>query len=350
MQNTSRPSSSQQQGRSQQPQQQQQQQQQQPARLNASNTPNPSTPLSVSIPKVSSATYYNQTSSPQSPTSNQKYIESSDAPLVHPRLSPSRNQQQQQQQQQQSIDNNGPRSYADMLKLKQAPQKQSESSKSTISPPNEANDLSPSRAQSPVNNNNTKMDSVSTSGIVSLETDGPSSSDLSPSNQPESSSVPAAPPSLPNSSRNADSTLPRRNSSTSDHPQQQQQQHPSPSHQQYNNSRGRGGRGGNYRYSNDRRPGANNGLNRGGRGGGPGRRPMNNTNNTGSNGPPQAQSQSQSQVQSQQPPPPYQARVSGGRGNGRYFDRHRGGGNYHNSNPTVHRFTSNTGNVEPQVH
>ena len=59
--------SSNQQRRSQQPPQQQQQQQQ---RMN----PNSSAPLSVAIPKVSSATYYNQTSSssPQSPTSNQK--------------------------------------------------------------------------------------------------------------------------------------------------------------------------------------------------------------------------------------------------------------------------------------
>ncbi len=65
-QNSTRPSSSSQQGR---PQQQQQQQQQQ-TRMNS----NSSTPLSVTIPKVSSATYYNQTSSssPQSPNSNQK--------------------------------------------------------------------------------------------------------------------------------------------------------------------------------------------------------------------------------------------------------------------------------------
>ncbi|CAF5038898.1 unnamed protein product, partial [Rotaria sp. Silwood1] len=44
--------------------QQQQQQQQQQTRINS----NSSTPLSVTIPKVSSATYYNQTSSssPQS--------------------------------------------------------------------------------------------------------------------------------------------------------------------------------------------------------------------------------------------------------------------------------------------
>ncbi|CAF5193523.1 unnamed protein product, partial [Rotaria sp. Silwood1] len=64
-QNSNRPSSSQQ-GRSQQHQQQQQQQQ---TRINS----NSSTPLSVTIPKVSSATYYNQTSSssPQSPNSNQ---------------------------------------------------------------------------------------------------------------------------------------------------------------------------------------------------------------------------------------------------------------------------------------
>ncbi len=63
-QNSTRPSSSSQQGR---PQQQQQQQQ---TRMNS----NSSTPLSVTIPKVSSATYYNQTSSssPQSPNSNQK--------------------------------------------------------------------------------------------------------------------------------------------------------------------------------------------------------------------------------------------------------------------------------------
>jgi hypothetical protein len=58
-QNSNRPQSSQQ-GRS---------QQQQQSRTN----PNSSTPLSVTIPKVSSATYYNQTSSsPQSPNSNQK--------------------------------------------------------------------------------------------------------------------------------------------------------------------------------------------------------------------------------------------------------------------------------------
>ena len=62
-QNSNRPSSSQQQGRS-------QQQQQQQSRMN----PNSSTPLSVSIPKVSSTSYGNQTSSssPQSPNSNQK--------------------------------------------------------------------------------------------------------------------------------------------------------------------------------------------------------------------------------------------------------------------------------------
>ncbi|CAF1522880.1 unnamed protein product, partial [Adineta steineri] len=35
----------------------------------------------------------------------------------------------------------------------------------------------------------------------------------------------------------------------------------------------------------------------------------------------------------------------------RFFDRSRGGGgNYHNSNQTVHRFTGSAGNVEPQVH
>ncbi len=60
-QNSIRPSSAQQ-GR---PQQQQQQ-----TRMNS----NSSTPLSVTIPKVPSVTYYNQTSSssPQSPNSNQK--------------------------------------------------------------------------------------------------------------------------------------------------------------------------------------------------------------------------------------------------------------------------------------
>lgn len=63
-QNSTRPSSSSsQQGRP--PQQQQQQ-----TRMNS----NSSQPLTVTIPKVSSVTYYNQTSSssPQSPNSNQK--------------------------------------------------------------------------------------------------------------------------------------------------------------------------------------------------------------------------------------------------------------------------------------
>ncbi|UJR37007.1 hypothetical protein I4U23_029714 [Adineta vaga] len=297
-QNSNRPSSSSQQGRS--------QQQQQQSRMNS----NSSTPLSVSIPKVSSATYYNQTSSssPQSPNSNQKA------------------------QQQQANDNNGPRTYADMLKVKQTPQQQTESTKS---PTNETNDLSSSRAQSPINNttNNTnpKTDSVS----VNPETNGPlssSSSDLSPSNQTE-------PPGASQSLTINDSNAARRNSSASDHPQQQQQQQhsSSPSHQQYNNSRGRGGgRGGgggvNYRYSNERRSGSSNSLNRGGGGRGGGRRSVN--NNAGPNG-----------------PPSYQPRGSGSRGNGRFFDRPRGGGgNYHNSNQTVHRFTGNTGNVEPQVH
>ncbi|CAF5149204.1 unnamed protein product, partial [Rotaria socialis] len=57
-QNSNRPSSSSQQGRSQQQQQQQQ----------SRNNSNSATPLTVTIPKVSSATYYNQTSSssPQS--------------------------------------------------------------------------------------------------------------------------------------------------------------------------------------------------------------------------------------------------------------------------------------------
>ncbi len=65
IQNSNRPSSSSQQGRPPPPQQQQQQ-----TRMNS----NSSTPLSVTIPKVPSATYYNQTSSssPQSPNSNQK--------------------------------------------------------------------------------------------------------------------------------------------------------------------------------------------------------------------------------------------------------------------------------------
>ncbi|CAF4536981.1 unnamed protein product, partial [Rotaria magnacalcarata] len=62
--------------------------------------------------------------SPQSPNSNQK----------------------NQQQQQSVIDNNGPRTYADMLKLKQNPQQQSES---TRSPTNETNDITSPRAQSP---------------------------------------------------------------------------------------------------------------------------------------------------------------------------------------------------------
>ncbi|CAF5150302.1 unnamed protein product, partial [Rotaria socialis] len=55
-QNSNRPSSSSQQGRSQQQQQQ------------SRNNSNSATPLTVTIPKVSSATYYNQTSSssPQS--------------------------------------------------------------------------------------------------------------------------------------------------------------------------------------------------------------------------------------------------------------------------------------------
>lgn len=62
--NSNRSNTSNQQRRSQQPPQQQQQ------RMN----PNSSAPLQLAIPKVSSATYYNQTStsSPQSPTSNQK--------------------------------------------------------------------------------------------------------------------------------------------------------------------------------------------------------------------------------------------------------------------------------------
>lgn len=64
-QNSNRPSSSQQ-GRSQQQQQQQQHQ--------TRNNSNSATPLSVAIPKVTSATYYNQasSSSPQSPNSNPK--------------------------------------------------------------------------------------------------------------------------------------------------------------------------------------------------------------------------------------------------------------------------------------
>ncbi|CAF1220241.1 unnamed protein product [Adineta steineri] len=300
-QNSNRPSSSSQQGR---PQQQQQQQQ---TRMNS----NSSTPLTVTIPKVPSATYYNQTSSssPQSPNSNQKA--------------------QQQQQQQQSIDNNGPRTYADMLKVKTIPQQQQ--TDSTKSPTNETNDLSSPRGQSPINNN-PKTDSVS----VNPETNGPlsssSASDLSPSNQTE----PPAPTSQ--SSTINESNPVRRNSSASDHPQQQHSS--SPSHQQYNNSRGRGGGGGrgggNYRYSNERRSGSSNSLNRGGGGGGGGRgggrRSVN--NNAGPNG-----------------PPAYQSRGSGNRGNGRFFDRSRGGGgNYHNSNQTVHRFTGSAGNVEPQVH
>ena len=230
--------------------------------------------------------------------------------------------------QQVASDNSGPPSYADMLKSKQAPLKQNESNKSTISPPNETNESSSSRAQSPAVH--MKTDSVSTSGIASSEMNGPislSSSDLSPTNPVDASNVPSS------AFVNNDSNLARRNSSASDHNQQhhhQQQQHSSsPSHQQYN-SRGRGGRGGNHRYSNDRRPGSNNNLNRGGRGGG--RRSMNN-NNGGPNG-----------------PPPYPSRPSGARSNGRFFDRSRGGGNYHNSNQTVYRFTGNTGNAEPQVH
>lgn len=304
-QNSTRPSSSSQQGRP--PQQQQQQ-----TRMNS----NSSQPLTVTIPKVSSATYYNQTSSssPQSPNSNQKA---------------------QQQQQQQANDNNGPRTYADMLKVKQIPQQQQ--TDSTKSPTNELNDLSSPRAQSPINNanttttnNNPKTDSVS----VNAETNGPlssSSSDLSPSNPTE--------PAIPSQSSTINDSNPaRRNSSASDHPQQQHSS--SPSHQQYSNSRGRGGgrggNGGSYRYpNNERRSGSNNSLNRGGGGGGGGgrgRRPVN--NNVGSNG-----------------PSGYQQRGGGGRGNGRFFDRSRGGGgNYHNSNQTVHRFTGNTGNVEPQVH
>ena len=61
-QNSNRPSSSAQQGRSQQQQQQ------------SRNNSNSATPLTVTIPKVPSAIYYNQTSSssPQSPNSNQK--------------------------------------------------------------------------------------------------------------------------------------------------------------------------------------------------------------------------------------------------------------------------------------
>lgn len=60
-QNSNRPSSSQQ-GRSQQQQHQ------------TRNNSNSATPLSVAIPKVTSATYYNQasSSSPQSPNSNPK--------------------------------------------------------------------------------------------------------------------------------------------------------------------------------------------------------------------------------------------------------------------------------------
>ncbi|CAF3456065.1 unnamed protein product [Rotaria sp. Silwood1] len=300
-QNSNRPSSSQQ-GRSQQHQQQQQQQQ---TRINS----NSSTPLSVTIPKVSSATYYNQTSSssPQSPNSNQK-----------------NQQQQQQQQQQQPNDNNGPRTYADMLKTKQAPQQQS--TESTKSPTNETNDITSPRAQSPITNTtNSKTDSVS----INTETNGPLSpslSDISPSNQIE------PPTNSQSSTINDASNSIRRNSSASDQPQQQQQQQQqqpqqqqqqqqqqqhqqqhtsSPSHQQYSNSRGRG-RGGNYRYSHERRSGSSNSLNRGGGGGGGsnrggGRRTVN--NNAG--------------------PPTYQSRGSGGRGTGRYFDRSRGGGGFH---------------------
>ncbi|CAF5195915.1 unnamed protein product, partial [Rotaria sp. Silwood1] len=45
------------------------------------------------------------------------------------------------------FDCNGPRTYADMLKTKQAPQQQS--TESTKSPTNETNDITSPRAQSP---------------------------------------------------------------------------------------------------------------------------------------------------------------------------------------------------------
>ena len=243
-----------------------------------SSRSNSSTPLSVSIPKVSSNTFYNQTNSTSSPQS----------PKNHPPAN----------------DNNGPRSYADTLKIKQnAP------NKSTVSPPNESND---SRAQSP---------STSIAALALSETNG-STSDLSSTHPIE-----------PTAANIESTTNPRRNSSAStDHPnpnphhhhhhhhqqqQQQQQQH-------YNPMRGRIHRG------NNRRPMPTN-FNRGaGRGG---RRSMN--HNLGSNGSPGS---------------PYQGRARANH-NARYFDRPRGAGtNYHNSNPTVHRFTGNTAQLEPQVH
>lgn len=239
-----------------------------------SSRSNSSTPLSVSIPKVSSNTFYNQnnsTSSPQSPKNNV-----------------------------QVNDNNGPRTYADTLKIKNAP------TKSTVSPPNESND---SRAQSP---------STGIGGLVLSETNG-STSDLSSTHPVE----PTA--NLPN---NNDSTVnPRRNSSAStDHPHPHQHQHPHqhPHQQHYNPMRGRIHRG------NHRRSTPTNFNRGGGRGA---RRSMN--HNIASNGPPGS---------------PYQGRARANH-NPRYFDRPRGAGtNYHNSNPTVHRFTGNTAQPEPQVH
>lgn len=243
-----------------------------------SSRSNSSTPLSVSIPKVSTNTYYNQnnsTSSPQSPKNNV-----------------------------QVNDNNGPRSYADTLKIKQnAP------TKSTISPPNESND---SRAQSP---------STGIANLALSETNG-STPDLSTTHPVE-----------PSANINDSTVNPRRNSSAStdhpnphhqQHPQQQQQHQHQHQQQHYNPMRGRIHRG-NHRRS------APTNFNRGtGRGG---RRSMN--HNVASNGSPGS---------------PYQGRARANH-NPRYFDRPRGAGtNYHNSNPTVHRFTGNTVQLEPQVH